>query len=870
MPEQIINFLTTQIFVIMKKLTFLMAALAISMVTFAQGKITYELNGGVTNDDGWQDKEDMYQGLYESWNTFNGGGQTAWTPLATLIEENGNAENAVPKGIPTQAATMDLPFIQDETVKAKWQWLVDYMDAVCTAQEKTLPSSSGAFLRYNLSAFFFNSVRAGWPASADYSTAGNPESFIPTWKHAFAGPTEYDGTAEVIIPDPYKEGFTFDGWYESADFSGDKIISIPAGATGDKTLYAKWIEYIPTCAEVWALGSENVATKTAGTVTFASGKNVYIQDATAGMYVYFTEAPEVAPGDYIVVSGATDEFNGQFELANAVLESKTAGTLPAPQTVTISGLLASDSAYMYEYVALTGVRVAKYSDNEYHDLYLTDGIDTILVYGVSMDMEAFPVRTRVNANLTVCTYNGTTQLKGYAENITLAPLAGKDPYAYPDKGNYQFENKWLFSRILDNFEANKLGTTDYVRGMAAKDGMMYFVDREHKRLVVVDGTTGEQLDPIVLADNIFTYTQYEGTDTAQVVTAGTLPFNDIKIDGAGNVLLGNCITSNLGRFQVWKIDLATGEGTLVIDEVLADNPDYAEANLRFDAFGVYGDVDNDAVIMAANANAFEAYSWTITGGKAEKGVLIELAVDEDEFIQALNLTNPGSAPQIFPVDETFFYLDGNATYPTLFDTDGNWVDGFQTNQSLLKPYMVIGTDTAKCTLNEGHNGLCEFQVGNDYFVVMAATNTVGSPASAFVLYKYAGADKVMADMEPMWFFPEAGMGGSTNAYRTAVPSVEVDGNVATIYVYAGENGYGVYTMTAQQTALSENRIFGLSISPEGLLSETVAEIQVYAVSGQCVFAARNVNAVSVAVPGVYVVKAVRQNGENVIKKYIAK
>lgn len=866
MPEQIINFLTTQIFVIMKKLTFLMAALAISMVTFAQGKITYELNGGVTNDDGWQDKEDMYQGLYESWNTFKGGEQTAWTPLDTLIKENGNAENAVPKGIPTQAATMDLPFIQDETVKAKWQWLVDYMDAVCAAQGKTLPSSSGAFLRYNLSAFFFNSVRAGWPASADYSTAGNPESFIPTWKHAFAGPTEYDGTAEVIIPDPYKEGFTFDGWYESADFSGDKIISIPAGATGDKTLYAKWIEYIPTCAEVWALGSEKVATKTAGTVTFASGKNVYIQDATAGMYVYFTAAaPEVAAGDYIVVSGTTDEFNGQFELANAVLENKTAGTLPAPQNVTISGLVASDSAYMYEYVALTGVRIAKYSDN---DLYLTDGIDTILVYGVKMDMEAFPVRTRVNANLTVCTYNGTTQLKGYAENITLAPLAGKDPYAYPDKGNYQFENKWLFSNVLDNFAANKLGTTDYVRGMVAKDGIMYFVDREHKRLVVVDGATGEQLDPITLADNIFTYEQYAGTDSATVATAGTLPFNDIKIDGAGNVLLGNCITSNLGRFQIWKIDLEDGSGTLVIDTVLAEIPDYAEANIRFDAFGVYGDVDNDAIIMAANANAMDAYKWTITGGKVTEVSLIEFITDGDETLSAL--VNPGTAPQIFPVDENYFYLDGNATLPVLFDMEGSKADALHDYPSLLNVNMVIGTDTAKCTLNQGHNGLCEFQVGGDYFLVMAATNTVGSPTSAFALFKYKDASKAMADMEPMWFFPEAGMGGSTNAYRTAVPSVEVDGNVATIYVYAGENGYGVYTMTVQQTALDENRIFDLNISPEGLLSETVAEVQVYAVSGQCIFAARNVDAVSVAVPGVYVVKAVRQNGENVIKKYIAK
>ena len=43
----------------MKKFTFLVAALAISLVTFAQGTITYNLNGGVTNDYGWQDKQEI-------------------------------------------------------------------------------------------------------------------------------------------------------------------------------------------------------------------------------------------------------------------------------------------------------------------------------------------------------------------------------------------------------------------------------------------------------------------------------------------------------------------------------------------------------------------------------------------------------------------------------------------------------------------------------------------------------------------------------------------------------------------------------------------------------------------------------------------
>ena len=50
-------------------------------------------------------------------------------------------------------------------------------------------------------------------------------------------------------------------------------------------------------------------------------------------------------------------------------------------------------------------------------------------------------------------------------------------------------------------------------------------------------------------------------------------------------------------------------------------------------------------------------------------------------------------------------------------------------------------------------------------------------------------------MTPMWYFPHEGMGSATNGCRTAVPTVEVKGNVATIYIYTNNNGYGVYEFT---------------------------------------------------------------------------
>ncbi len=44
----------------------------------------------------------------------------------------------------------------------------------------------------------------------------------------------------ITFADPTREGYTFDGWYNNADFTGDKVTRIAAGSTGDVTLYAKW------------------------------------------------------------------------------------------------------------------------------------------------------------------------------------------------------------------------------------------------------------------------------------------------------------------------------------------------------------------------------------------------------------------------------------------------------------------------------------------------------------------------------------------------------------------------------------------------------------------------------------------------------
>ena len=201
----------------------------------ASAAITYVLNGGVQSE--WETPQAMYNELNALWNTFSGTSKT-WGDLSTLKAD-------VAKGIPTLAYGMALDFIADENFKEKFEWLVTYMDAKCTEQGQTLPSSNASFLRYNLQAFFIDGMRISWPISADYTICGvsTVEAYQPYWKSGFANPT--NPTEEFVLNAPYKEGYTFAGWYTTPDFSGEKVTTVNSETTG--TLYAKWID------ETWVI-----------------------------------------------------------------------------------------------------------------------------------------------------------------------------------------------------------------------------------------------------------------------------------------------------------------------------------------------------------------------------------------------------------------------------------------------------------------------------------------------------------------------------------------------------------------------------------------------------------------------------------------
>ena len=772
----------------MKKIFTFVAALMVATMSFAE--VAYELNGGWTNEDGWQNKQDMYASMNALWNAFAklpaDNAHYTWLPLDSCAGD-------VAKGIPThcyvEPYTMTNTFFEDEATKAKFQWLVDYMVYVCTLQKQQaalLDPANSAFLRYNLQAFFINSQRTAWPVSADYADQGKVDYFQPYWKHGFANPTSV--TAPYALQKPYKEEvidgltvkYTFDGWYASADFSGAKIDTLLPTTTG--TLYAKWVEYIPSIAEVIEM-ADGAETKISATTTYIDGTIAYLQDESTGMRVVFPAGTELKDNVRYVVKGIKSVVEGAPTLTVSVVEKSFAVEPIKPIVV---DMVKSLGEYVGRLIQLDGKRIAGY--DAAGDPSFRDDYDTIASYKLPIDQATFTVRRKSDVVAVVEQANGL-RLRGYVKNVKPSAPAGKDNHKYEqmtiDGTTYGLTNDWLFSVVLENFNSNKPNDiASGSRSVVLKDGFLYFPNRDantpsylnFKKVNVADG---DMFDAIPAADDLF---RSKGVAGNAYVFG---PANDLKVDNAGHMIASNLITSAKGEFQVWVMeDIDHGKGRLLICDTTL-NDDYAEnSTIRFDAIGVYGDVTKDAIIMAASASTSDVYYWNIWDGEWD-GL--------HEWIPTEGGYNWGTAPQCFPIEGDMFYVDGFSNYPVLFNMDGEVVDFFDTEDETCLSLVTNRNGKTRAT---GHNGLAEFELGGEYFLLMAGANTANSPASTFVLYKCADENRIFAEMTQMWEFPYDGMGNVSNDVRTAVPYVlKVDDNTVKLCVYTNNNGYGVYTFT---------------------------------------------------------------------------
>ncbi len=172
---------------------------------------------------------------------------------------------------------------------------------------------------------------------------------------------------------------------------------------------------IPTIAEVSTL-PEGTETSVSGVVSMVSGGTFWMEDATGGLMCY-TEDHGLIEGDSVVLNGKTKIYYGIIELTDITIESKIAGNMIIPPIVSMADIVADTTKYMSRLVKLDGVCV-NYADDYFSpNVYLSDGINHILAYRLTLDEDRYPEGTKVNATVVVSGYNGTLQFRTKAEYI---------------------------------------------------------------------------------------------------------------------------------------------------------------------------------------------------------------------------------------------------------------------------------------------------------------------------------------------------------------------------------------------------------------------------------------------------------------------
>ena len=195
--------------------------------------IEYVLNGGVlplvgpTNAELWE----MFKPYY---NTYYG-----------LTR----ADQPIDK-VSTFAAAKMQEIMTDEA--SEYKWLGDYVQSVATAAGVPLSTDMAAAneggWRWAVHAFFNANAGQHGATGIDFTEAGKPENWVNVYPdaHEVVLPTE-PVEEDYVLPTPVKEGYTFVGWYDNAEGTGEAMTVLPAGWAG--TLYAIWKQGTTTALE---------------------------------------------------------------------------------------------------------------------------------------------------------------------------------------------------------------------------------------------------------------------------------------------------------------------------------------------------------------------------------------------------------------------------------------------------------------------------------------------------------------------------------------------------------------------------------------------------------------------------------------------
>lgn len=143
-----------------------------------------------------------------------------------------------------------------------------------------------------------------------------------------------------------------------------------------------------TIADIRQSNLTNVAFKGKVTRVVDGGNysSFYVQDDTAGMYVYEVKSGDkVAEGDEVIVSGTLVNYKGLLEIKGATVTKVAEGEKVAPKELTIAQYLANPNAYESQLICFKNVSLGDVNYNG--NTTVNDGTGSISIHKIAQGVQ---------------------------------------------------------------------------------------------------------------------------------------------------------------------------------------------------------------------------------------------------------------------------------------------------------------------------------------------------------------------------------------------------------------------------------------------------------------------------------------------------
>lgn len=190
--------------------------------------VNYNLNGGQWN---YPDKVVMRETFFRDLYDFINPSESYEDFVGSTYEGLWHTNNAYANKVYTANIDYIIPgsniFINNPTYNVKWLPLFNLIDAFMQSREQIRFWASPYTGRLRIGQYFNNSVFTDEQLTT-----------LPDFSPKVTSFTKY--SEEIYLNIPYRQGYTFDGWYSNPEFSGDPVVFIPAGTEQNIVLHAKW------------------------------------------------------------------------------------------------------------------------------------------------------------------------------------------------------------------------------------------------------------------------------------------------------------------------------------------------------------------------------------------------------------------------------------------------------------------------------------------------------------------------------------------------------------------------------------------------------------------------------------------------------